>query len=120
MEELNELRKIAESATPGNWMWVNDRTPELIRAGKFPYTHVTYTEDVVDENALYIATFDPPTVLALLSRLEQAEQAVARVREALSGHPCTCDRHTEDDPVKCGWKRAVIDVQRALNGDGRG
>lgn len=58
-------------------------------------------------------------LLALLSRLEQAEQDVARVREALSNHPRTCDQHTEDDPVKCGWKRAVIDVQHALDGDAR-
>ena len=83
MEELNELRKIAEAATQGNWMWVNDRTPELIRAGKFPYTHVTYTDDVIDENSLHIATFDPPAVLALLTRLEQAEQDRVKLRNRL-------------------------------------
>lgn len=56
----------------------------------------------------------------LKDRATKAEQALARVREALSGHPRTCDQHTEDDPVKCGWKRAVIDVQSALDGETRG
>lgn len=39
----------------------------------------------------------------------------ARVREALAGHPKVCDRHTDDDPIKCGWKRAVADVTFALD-----
>lgn len=121
--ELNELRKTAEEATQGNWMWVNDRDDERIRAGKFPYHHVTYTDDVVDENALYIATFDPPTVLALLSRLEQAEQAVQRVREM-----ATELRDTPASPESPKYARLLIegaqaagaDMLHALEGDGRG
>lgn len=54
------------------------------------------------------------------NQLRKTEQQIQRVREALGNHPRTCDQHTEDDPVKCGWKRAVIDVQNALGGDGRG
>lgn len=49
-------------------------------------------------------------------RAEAAEKAVAAVREALEAHPKACDRHTEDDPIKCGWKRAVADVSHALDG----
>ncbi|OIH86003.1 hypothetical protein BLJ79_04200 [Arthrobacter sp. UCD-GKA] len=50
------------------------------------------------------------------ARAEAAEAKVAAVREALEAHPKACDRHTEDDPIKCGWKRAVADVTRALDG----
>ncbi|MGP9528619.1 hypothetical protein [Glutamicibacter sp. AOP5-A2-18] len=71
--------------------------------------------EVLDGSPLM--TVPPEVIREVLTRLEQAEQAVARVREALSGHPRTCDQHTEDDPVKCGWKRAVIDVQSALDGE---
>ena len=47
-----------------------------------------------------------------------ASRAVAkrgrRRRAALDGHP-VCDVHPDDDPVSCGWKRAVADVRRALD-----
>lgn len=93
--ELNELRKTTEAAIVDEpWaIWrdldhqgfytVGDAGTyaEVLDGGiaeeAYPVAHV-YTEDLAE----FIATFDPPTVLALLSRLEQAEQAVARVREA--------------------------------------
>ena len=41
-------------------------------------------------------------------------EALAPIRAALDGHP-VCDVHPDDDPVSCGWKRAVADVRRALD-----
>ena len=41
-------------------------------------------------------------------------EALAPIRTALDGHP-VCDVHPDDDPVSCGWKRAVADVRRALD-----
>ena len=41
--------------------------------------------------------------------------ALDKVRGALAEHP-RCDRHGADDPVTCGWKSAVLDVQAALDG----
>ena len=41
--------------------------------------------------------------------------ALDKVRGALAEHP-RCDRHDDDDPVTCGWKLAVEDVQAALDG----
>ena len=41
--------------------------------------------------------------------------ALDKVRAALANHP-RCDRHDDDDPVTCGWKSAVLDVQAALDG----
>ena len=118
---LNELRKIAEAATPGPWEIDGPAHPgpdDTLPLHNNDGGAIAYVQPLWDD-AEFIARFDPPTVLALLSRLEQAEQAVQRVREALGNHPRTCDQHTEDDPVKCGWKLAVIDVQNALDGDGR-
>ena len=45
---------------------------------------------------------------------EVREQTLAPIRAALDGHP-VCDVHPDDDPVSCGWKRAVADVRRALD-----
>ena len=45
---------------------------------------------------------------------EIREQTLAPIRAALAGHP-VCDIHPDDDPVSCGWKRAVADVRRALD-----
>jgi hypothetical protein len=36
-----------------------------------------------------------------------------RVRAARSNHP-ECDVHKNDDPVTCGWKRAVQDIDKVL------
>jgi len=104
---LDTLRKIAEAATPGPWeasdrgigYEVHDASAYELNSGM----RETFTES----DATHIATFDPPTVLALLSRLEQAEQAVQRVREAM-GKP---------------WGSAITAkhiIRRALDGDGRG
>lgn len=45
---------------------------------------------------------------------EVRAQALAPIREALAGHP-RCDIHPDDDAIKCGWKRAVFDVQSTLD-----
>lgn len=111
--ELNELRKIAENAhsvLPEPWIVMGDsntvsvvelshRDGSIISGGAVADAHTTPFRD-------HIATFDPPTVLALLSRLEQAEQAVARV-EQLSNR---LDR----EGCQLG---TVIRIQQALEGD---
>lgn len=98
MSDLNELRKVAENATPGPWIahelggepgywWVwqesklpyyggvaevAGRDPGIICYPEISGGHGDDDQDRID--AEFIATFDPPTVLALLSRLEQAEK----------------------------------------------
>lgn len=47
------------------------------------------------------------------SRLAQAEAVIAKIREARGNHP-VCDVHPDDEPVSCGWKRAVLDIDAAL------
>ena len=42
-----------------------------------------------------------------------AEAALQPVRDALANHP-RCEEHPDEDAITCGWKAAVLDVQRAL------
>lgn len=74
--ELNELRKVAESATPGPWEI--DNLDRVVRTRDRGIVHDDSCADseewLANTDAPFIATFDPPSVLALLSRLEQAEQ----------------------------------------------
>lgn len=51
------------------------------------------------------------------ARAEAAEAQVAAVRAARADHPM-CDRHDEGDPVSCGWKQVVLDIDAALNTGG--
>ena len=41
-------------------------------------------------------------------------KTLAPIRAALADHP-RCDTHPDDDPIKCGWKRAVADIQAVLD-----
>lgn len=76
-----------------------------------------YRADVVDvrhPNARFMAAANPETVLALLSRLEQAEQQVARVREFSR---TMLVPHGQGVVVAARVKEAL---GRTLDGDGRG
>ena len=42
-----------------------------------------------------------------------AGAALQSVRDALANHP-RCEEHPDGDAITCGWKAAVLDVQRAL------
>ena len=119
---LTKLRKIAEAATPGPWNLHTLRTDEThdIRGSIDDEANIVIYAECEDADAAHVATFDPPTVLALIDEVEQlravAEAKVERVRTALANHP-RCERHPDDDPIMCGWKSAVLDVQAALDGD---
>ncbi|WIC40260.1 hypothetical protein SEA_HOLLIDAY_65 [Gordonia phage Holliday] len=49
------------------------------------------------------------------NELIQQRVVLAAMERALEGHP-ECDQHGPDDVIKCGWKRAVADVRKALAG----
>lgn len=89
---LDTLRKTAEAEETqkwGGWAFEEDDFDGFciyINDGdNFGRSYVakdlTQGESEGESTAEFIATFNPETVLALLSRLEQAEQAVQLVRE---------------------------------------
>ncbi|MFC4124900.1 hypothetical protein [Nocardia rhizosphaerae] len=52
---------------------------------------------------------------ALADEIETLRTQLDRIREALAQHP-RCDVHPDDDePITCGWMRAVASVQWALD-----
>ena len=44
---------------------------------------------------------------------DAALSTIAKVREAVSGHP-ECDRYEDGDAITCGWKNAYASVVRAI------
>jgi hypothetical protein len=76
-EQRAELRAKAQAATRGPWMVL----PPVIIGGNndvaTPHDgerHRSIATRALPENAAFIAAADPPTVLALLDALEEAEQ----------------------------------------------
>ncbi|MFD3748360.1 hypothetical protein [Nocardia sp. NPDC058633] len=51
---------------------------------------------------------------SMADELLELRQEQAKVRAALAGHP-RCDVIPDDDLVSCGWKHAVVDIQRAID-----
>lgn len=93
-EQLDQLRQIAENATPGPWIqkgvtvlgprepWDLGTGPARIIAAQMPWMR-----ERMLANAAHAAAFDPPTVLALIERAEAAGAAVQRVRDAIKDAP---------------------------------
>ena len=81
-ENLDQLRQVAERATPGPWECVEGDEAFGLGAPVGCLTWDDHSGEVFKkEDAEHVATFDPPTVLALIERVESAEAAVQRVRE---------------------------------------
>lgn len=81
--DLQALRVTAEAATPGPWetlggyvegVYGGEVTPQSVNC--MSYCYGGSVERMSDADATHIATFDPPTILALLSRLEAAEKVI--------------------------------------------
>lgn len=87
--DLATLRVIAEGATEGPWrIYTVTDSGGRSAAVETAWAHDEQGEDtelVTDwcspEDAAHIAAFDPPTVLALIARVEAAEAKIAAVRE---------------------------------------
>jgi len=84
-EQLDQLRQIAENATPGPWIqkgvkvfgprepWDLGTGPARIMAAQMPWMR-----ERMEANAAHAAAFDPPTVLALLDRIKYLEEQARR------------------------------------------
>ncbi|MGP5689752.1 hypothetical protein [Glutamicibacter ardleyensis] len=100
MKDLTNLRKIAEEVDNSPWVVqesFKNGGARVIDANGFalPGCFNCGENDAVYEevDATHIATFDPPTVIALITRLEQAEAIISQltpthlkmIRRALDG-----------------------------------
>lgn len=80
---LDRLRQVAEAATPGRWL--RDGSSDVFSGGCGCTGELVATSrpdmgqlptEAQSANALHIATFDPPTVLALLDVADTARRAM--------------------------------------------
>src|SRR5690606_8898204 len=82
-ERLAELRRIAEAAPPGPWVWREGRDGkilDLIGYGEEIVTPSHFNASLKVKGGVkeYIQAFDPTTALALLDEIERLQQKVQR------------------------------------------
>ena len=96
-EQLDELRKVAEAATPGPWTekeigwWQNDiLAPDghaVVKAATRPAGASNANGGVARvKDRTHIASFDPPTALALLDRIAVLTEALTSISEMPARH----------------------------------
>lgn len=85
---LDTLRKIAEDpgVTAGPWFAFDRGIGYEVHHASGYELNNGHRETFTKPDATHIATFDPPTVLALLSRLEQAEQEAKAAKGVITQH----------------------------------
>lgn len=104
--DLAALAVIAKAATPGPWKnfgYEIETVPEFDLHRFDVMSETVASCDLQKTDALHIAAFDPPTVLALIARAEAAEAAIARV-EALAndGTFVAIDVYGDLSAAQCG------------------
>lgn len=80
-----DLKRVAEAATPGPWKVTKDECAAC--GGEWDIYDIPggdHAKFELEADATYIATFDPPTVLSLLSRLSAAADRERVLVEALT------------------------------------
>lgn len=78
---LTELKRVAEAATPGPWIAAKYASsivglPVVGQLEGRAICNAYIGGPESDGNARHIATFDPPTVLAMIARIEALEGAL--------------------------------------------
>lgn len=87
LEQLEKVarRAIADEATDETWQQGEEYERDRVRR-MVPINGLTYVaETMFDVDAAHIATFDPPTVLALIAEVRELRAKVERVREIIDG-----------------------------------
>jgi hypothetical protein len=93
--DVERLRKLAEAATPGPWMW--NEVYECVHShanadSLFPVCRMSNNRPVV-ENMHFIAAANPAAILALIDRLAAAEKEVAYQRTTMLAAKQEIDEH---------------------------
>lgn len=131
--DLNAIRARAAAATKGPWyldagvdntgtVFVGNRADgreyglwEIVLASGDPLGDLTpeaAKRELANCEFIAHARQDIPD---LCDEVERLRSIVAGVQAALADHP-KCDKYEPDDVISCGWKKAVADVQRAVEG----
>ena len=91
--DLDALEAVAKAATPGPWEAYADRCVRTEPYGPIIYDDSCQENENADANMAYVATFDPPTTLALIAEVRSLRARVAEVEASFAldgedGHPC--------------------------------
>lgn len=120
--KLDDLEATAKAATPGPWNYdthdggvdrLEDDDGEIVVAGAVVGTfwpHGASTRQLLLESsdALHIATFDPPTALALIAKLREAEAVAEKVR-------AVCDQWNDTpDYTPSGYDLGRVDQRHEM------
>lgn len=125
--DLERLEEIARAATPGPWQngiddlegVVAPDNPGLGNVICIPPTKKMYSSlEHWTDNAAHIATFNPPTVLRLISLLKEQEAEIGRLREALEPF-AKAARMLRFDPPQVMWETEANGLVYAWDHDGK-
>ena len=116
---LNELEAIARAATPGPWQHLpyggQNQNGDYSGGSVFDADGDYLLSEVSDAAGAHIATFDPPTVVALIAKLREAETVIAA---ALNHDPL----HGRTEGLHCGGMapcvRNVLATYKPTNQEG--
>lgn len=82
MKDLQKLKELAQAATPGPWTHEDPVVWGLSRGGRVVAGQERVLTGAEGPNGAYAAAMDPSTALALIERLEKAEEDLALIRSA--------------------------------------
>jgi hypothetical protein len=83
MINLEELRKLAEAATPGKWIRIQVTSGAAVASLSDTIARIESDETNYLANSDFIAAANPSTIIALLDRLKSAEDVLREVMEAV-------------------------------------
>ena len=118
-----DLKRVAEDATPGPWQngiddlegIVAPYQPGLGNVICIPPEPCMYSSrDNWDANATFIATFDPPTILALLNRLSTAATRERELVDAIAEACSLLMEATYGNPARSPAHNARLKLEAAL------
>lgn len=94
-EQINELRKLAQAATPGPWVvngdpLVNEGAPHLMTEDGYAIADFWGSESSLglkgnEQNAAFIAAANPAAILTLIQQRDELLAALKHIREYWNG-----------------------------------
>lgn len=85
--DLNKLREIAEAAMTTPGPWSE-----------------------------YLLTFDPPTVIALIDKIERLRTTLDDIKSIAKRSP-NCDKYDDDSGISCGWRSDLLGIKAVLGNE---